>query len=222
MTTTISRPGLETSLLESAYAAVADGVAKGALASGVLAVATSEEVVRLEAFGPVATDSIFLIASITKPIFATSVMRLVERGHVLLNEPVARHVPEFGANGKQDVRLWHMLTHTSGLDETWFAQASGPQRWEWPSVVARACAAPLQFPPGSRYSYCNARSINRAPLTSRLWPRRRNRDLPVGRARIRPGLCVSDQSLEPGGHDAQARAERHDRRGQHLLKSPAG
>src|ERR1700730_9531447 len=76
--TTMARPGLDASLLDSAYAAVADGVASGTLASGVLAVATSDELVRLEAFGPVTTDSIFLIASITKPIFATSVLRLVE------------------------------------------------------------------------------------------------------------------------------------------------
>jgi CubicO group peptidase (beta-lactamase class C family) len=164
----LARPGLEASLLDSAYAAVADGVRTGALASGVLAVATSADLVRLEAFGPVATDSIFLIASITKPIFATSVMRLVERGLVALNEPVARHVPEFAANGKQDVRLWHMLTHTSGLDETWVAQASGPQRWEWPRIVARMCAAPLQFPPGSRYAYCNPPFFVMADMVRRL------------------------------------------------------
>jgi CubicO group peptidase (beta-lactamase class C family) len=153
--TTLARPGLETSLLDSACTAVADGVAKGALASAVLAVATSAELVRVEAVGPVATDSIFLIASITKPIFATTIMRLVERGYVGLNEPVASHIPEFAANGKQDVRLWHLLTHTSGLDDVWVDQASGPQRWEWPSVLARTCAAPLRFPPGSRYSYCS-------------------------------------------------------------------
>src|SRR5258708_36206721 len=109
MTTAMGGRGLETSLIESAYAAVAAGVASGALASGVLAVATSGEGVRLEAFGPVATDSIFLIASITKPIFATSVMRLVDRGHVLLNEPLAKHVPQFAANGKQDRPPWHTL-----------------------------------------------------------------------------------------------------------------
>ena len=73
-----------------------------------LAVANSEDMLRLEAFGPVTEDSIFLIASITKPIFATSLMRLVERGRMLLNEPVARIAPEFGANGKSDVRLWHL------------------------------------------------------------------------------------------------------------------
>ena len=164
----MARPGLETSLLESACAVVADGVARGALASGVLAVATSDEVVRLEAFGPVASDSIFLIASITKPIFATSVMRLVERGHAALNEPVARHIPEFAANGKQDVRLWHLLTHTSGLDEAWVLQASRSERLNWASLLERACAAPLQFPPGSRYSYSNSPFVVMAEIVRRL------------------------------------------------------
>jgi CubicO group peptidase (beta-lactamase class C family) len=143
-------------------------VAKGALASGVLAVATSDEVVRLEAFGPVATDSIFLIASITKPIFATSVMRLVERGHALLNEPIARHVPEFAANGKQDVRLWHLLTHTSGLDEASVMQAQGSERWEWASFLERTCAAPLKFLPGSRFSYCSPPFMVMADMVRRL------------------------------------------------------
>lgn len=82
-------------------------------------------------------------------------MRLVERGHLLLNDPVARHMPEFAANSKADVRLWHLLTHTSGLDQDWIAQLSEPERWQWPSVIARACAAPLEFPPGSRYAYCD-------------------------------------------------------------------
>ena len=106
-------------MLDAAYAAIADGVAGGGLPSGVLAVANADELQRLEAFGPVAADSIFLLASITKPIFATSVMRLVERGRVLLDEPIAGMIPEFAANGKGDVRLWHLLTHTSGLDEGW-------------------------------------------------------------------------------------------------------
>jgi CubicO group peptidase (beta-lactamase class C family) len=163
-----TRSGLESSLLDSAYSAVADGVASGALPSGVLAVATSDDMVRLESFGSVATDSIFLIASITKPIFATSVMRLVERGRILLNEPVVRHVPEFAANGKSDVRLWHLLTHTSGLDDQWFEQVHGRERLSWPSVVARACAAPLQFPPGSHYAYCNASFFVMADMVQRL------------------------------------------------------
>jgi serine-type D-Ala-D-Ala carboxypeptidase len=153
-------------MLDAAYATIAEEVGSGGLASGVLAVANADELLRLEAFGPVATDSIFLLASITKPIFATSVMRLVESGTVLLNDPVARVVPEFGANGKADVRLWHLLTHTSGLDEGWVNQGAG--RREWAEVVERACAAPLQFQPGARYAYCNASFIVMGEMVHRL------------------------------------------------------
>jgi serine-type D-Ala-D-Ala carboxypeptidase len=141
MITTV-RSGQETSMLDAAYAAIAEEVARGGLASGVLAVASADQVQRLEAFGPVTTDSIFLLASITKPIFATSLMRLVERGAVLLNDPVANVIPEFAANGKANVRLWHLLTHT--------------------------CAASLTFAPGTRYAYCNPSFIIMGEMVKRL------------------------------------------------------
>ena len=115
-------------MLDAAYAAIAEEVARGGLASGVLAVASADQLQRLEAFGPVTTDSIFLLASITKPIFATSLMRLVERGAVLLNDPVANVIPEFAANGKANVRLWHLLTHTSGRRGAWASPAAAAPR----------------------------------------------------------------------------------------------
>src|SRR5919202_888181 len=168
MTGSITRSKLDSALLDSAYAAIRQGVDNGALTSGVLAITTADEVLRLEAFGPVATDSVFLIASITKPIFATGVMRLVERGRILLNEPVAQTLPDFGVNGKGDVRLWHLLTHTSGLNEGWVELARGPERWEWSRWLARVCAAPLSFPPGTRYMYCNPTFTCMAGLVQRL------------------------------------------------------
>ncbi len=88
--------------------------------SPVLAVANGQEAVRCEGYGPhgpIGTDGIYLLASVSKPIVATAVMRLVERGKLLIDDPVVRYIPEFGVNGKQDVRIWHLLTHTSGLDE---------------------------------------------------------------------------------------------------------
>jgi serine-type D-Ala-D-Ala carboxypeptidase len=167
MITTV-RSGQETSMLDAAYAAIAEEVARGGLASGVLAVASADQVQRLEAFGPVTTDSIFLLASITKPIFATSLMRLVERGAVLLNDPVANVIPEFAANGKANVRLWHLLTHTSGLNEGWINLADGPERGQWARVVERTCAAPLTFAPGTRYAYCNPSFIIMGEMVKRL------------------------------------------------------
>jgi CubicO group peptidase (beta-lactamase class C family) len=62
-------------------------------------------------------DALFLVASITKPVTATAVMLLVERGIVGLQDRVADHLPEFGRNGKEEVRILHLLTHTSGLPD---------------------------------------------------------------------------------------------------------
>jgi CubicO group peptidase (beta-lactamase class C family) len=164
--TTPARP--DPTLLDAAFSVMAEGVASGALPSGVLAVATGAETVRLEAFGPAAPDSIFLLASITKPIFATGLMRLVERGRLLLNTPVAQLVPEFARAGKGDVRLWHLLSHTSGLDEAWVLGQAGPAPRSPERLLALACAAPLQFRPGSRYAYCNATFAVLAELIRRL------------------------------------------------------
>ena len=62
------------------------------------------------------TDTIFDLASLTKPVAtATSVMLLVERGLVRLGDPVARYLPEFAAAGKQNITVEHLLVHRSGL-----------------------------------------------------------------------------------------------------------
>lgn len=66
---------------------------------------------------PLREDALFLIASITKPVTATAVMLLVERGQLSLHDRVAEFVPAFAQNGKQDVRIIHLLTHTSGLPD---------------------------------------------------------------------------------------------------------
>ena len=62
-------------------------------------------------------DAMFLIASITKPVTATAVLLLVERGQLGLQDRVAEFVPAFAQNGKQDIRILHLLTHTSGLPD---------------------------------------------------------------------------------------------------------
>ena len=159
-------PAESVSSLDAAFRAIGEGVDNGRLPSGVLAIANARGLVRLEAFGPVATDSIFLIASITKPIFATGLLRLVERGRVLLNDRIADFLPRFAANGKQDVRLWHLLTHTSGLDETLLVPINRVTIWS--EMLERACDAVLLFPPGTRYNYCNASFLVMAELVEQL------------------------------------------------------
>jgi serine-type D-Ala-D-Ala carboxypeptidase len=65
--------------------------------------------------GPIDVTAIFPLASISKVIAATAVMVLVEDGLVGLNRPVADYLPQFVGEGKENVMVHHLLTHTSGL-----------------------------------------------------------------------------------------------------------
>ena len=65
---------------------------------------------------PMTLDTVFDVASLTKCLVtATAVMQLVEEGRLRLNDPVAQVIPEFAANGKQDITVRQLLTHFSGL-----------------------------------------------------------------------------------------------------------
>lgn len=150
-------------------------VEAGHLPSALLAVANREEILCCEAIGGrqgethPRKDSIFLLASITKPIIATAVLRLVEQGLILLHEPVANHWPEFAANNKEAVTLWHLLTHTSGLDESNLMHRDPSDRGPIADLEARRVAATfLGFSPGTRYRYCNAAFRVMAVLIERL------------------------------------------------------
>ncbi|MBN1911807.1 MAG: beta-lactamase family protein [Pirellulales bacterium] len=62
------------------------------------------------------TDTLFDLASVTKPIaMATSVMVLIERGKIELDQPVTKYVPEFRWNGKEGITVRQLLTHQGGL-----------------------------------------------------------------------------------------------------------
>src|SRR5262245_28128723 len=66
---------------------------------------------------PIRKDAMFLVASITKPVTVTAVMMLIERGELTLSDRVAKFVPRFGINGKEDIQVRHLMTHTSGLPD---------------------------------------------------------------------------------------------------------
>ena len=71
---------------------------------------------------PLTRGHLMLWLSSTKPVPAVAVAQLWERGLLELDDPVALHVPEFAANGKEGITLRHLLTHTAGirmLDTGW-------------------------------------------------------------------------------------------------------
>lgn len=120
---------------------------------------------------PVKSDSIFLIASMTKAITTTAALQLVERGKLTFDEPVSKHLPElaklnvlegFDKSGKpmlrpaaRPVALKHLLTHTSGFaydtwDETMLKYDALPGA---PAPGTVAPLTPLIFDPGTRWQY---------------------------------------------------------------------
>lgn len=87
-------------------------------------------------------DTLLPWFSCTKAVTAVAVAQLWERSRLGLDDPVADHLPEFGANGKAPVTIRHLLTHTGG-----FRTLSPPAdawRLEWDDLVARICASPVE------------------------------------------------------------------------------
>ena len=136
-------------------------VANHEIAGAVTLIARNGRIVHWEAIGwadveqqrPMQKDCLFQIASMTKPITATALMILVDRGKVRLDDPVSRYLPEFegitvkGEPLTRPVTVQHLLTHTSGL--------TGSQRTEvtLQATVERLAKGGLSFQPSERWNY---------------------------------------------------------------------
>jgi CubicO group peptidase (beta-lactamase class C family) len=146
-------------------AAMQECIAKQEVAGVVTLVATRDKVLYLEAAGladigtkaPMRTDSIYWIASMTKPITATAVLMLQEEGKLSVDDAVAKYLPELGdlktAKGKSaKLTLRHLWTHTSGMSEATTAQYKTAHSLA--DLIPFYVGKPLKFEPGSRREYC--------------------------------------------------------------------
>ena len=117
--------------------------------------------------GPAITlDSVFPIASMSKPMTAAIVLALAERGLIGINEPVALTLPEL-AEDHGDVLVFNLLTHTSGWHEDDQAAALDagidtalatlPVGWDPLThiMLASGWAVPRRYPTDEMMSYCN-------------------------------------------------------------------
>lgn len=111
-------------------------------------------------------DTIFDLASLTKVVATTTaVMQLVEDGKVRLNEPVAKYIPEFSQNDKQDITIRQLLTHFSGLTE----DLDLTERWQGRETALKmAYAEKPIFPPGSRFLYSDINFITLGALVEQV------------------------------------------------------
>jgi CubicO group peptidase (beta-lactamase class C family) len=128
-----------------------------------IAVAAGNRLVWSQGFGladaendvPARANTVYRIASISKPIAATAVMQLAERGRVNIDDPVQKYVRTFPPKGDQTVTVRHLLTHTSGIRHYRAAgEMESRDRYESIEDALRIFKDdPLLFAPGTKYSY---------------------------------------------------------------------
>jgi uncharacterized protein YbbC (DUF1343 family)/CubicO group peptidase (beta-lactamase class C family) len=115
---------------------------------------------------PMTTDTIFDLASLTKVIATTTaVMQLVQKGEIRVNDPVAKYIPEFGQNGKEEITVRELLTHYSGLPE----DLDLSQPWQGrESALRLAYDEKPVYPPGARFLYSDINFIVLGALVERV------------------------------------------------------
>ena len=96
------------------------------------------------------------VASISKVYTAGMLMRLVEEGELTLNTPVRLILPEFTGDGRDDVRMRHVVTHSAGLTyESPEMEARLTAHTPMHDLIAEAIKSPLLFRPGSELRYAD-------------------------------------------------------------------
>jgi CubicO group peptidase (beta-lactamase class C family) len=106
-------------------------------------------------FGKAASgDAMFLLGSISKPINVTAVMTLFDQGKFRLDDRVKKFLPAFTVDGRDDVTIRHLLTHTSGLPDQ-LANNNDLRKRHAPltEFAEQTIRTRLDFAPGTKYQY---------------------------------------------------------------------
>jgi CubicO group peptidase (beta-lactamase class C family) len=166
-------------------------VKEGITPSLVVLVARRGIIVLHEAFGklrseanapPVDPDSVFALASLTKPVTATLTLTLVEDGLLGLNRPVIDYIPEACGEGVQEVLVHHCLTHTTGFRDDnviprllmgWGKSDDLPPRDPTQHPILHEAShltrdVPISTPPGEQMCYCNHNYETLAEIVRRV------------------------------------------------------
>jgi CubicO group peptidase (beta-lactamase class C family) len=144
---------------------VEEEIAKGNFPGAVVLVGQKEDIMYWQAFGdkiidpcqePADRNTIYDLASMTKPIAtATSIMILRDRNQIQLDDYVSKYLPAFACNGKEQVRIEHLLTHTSGLpaytSATELAKQYGSPCPD--KVIEKICSLKALSKPGEEFRY---------------------------------------------------------------------
>ncbi len=131
------------------------GLALAVIDHGNVIVAQGYGYANLEHQVPVITDTVFQSGSVGKQFTSTAVMLFVQEGKLALDDPITRYLPEAPPEWAA-IRIRHLLTHTSGIRDYGYEASYDTRRAVTEADLVRmACAQPLEFQPGERYSYSN-------------------------------------------------------------------
>lgn len=145
------------------------------ISGAVMLVANKDRVLHLSAVGTsdlatgrtMATDDIFWIASMTKPVTAVAIAILVDDGKLAFDDPVEKYLPEFRQQWQtteksaerrvlvkqtRPITIRELLTHTSGLGEYPVTEP----HWSLSEMTKMIAREPLRFAPGSQWGYSTA------------------------------------------------------------------
>lgn len=162
--------GMSAAVLKQAVALYEKAVADDELRGVVLLVARRGKVILHQPLGwrdkdrnlPMEKDTLFHVASNTKPVVATAALMLVEEGKLDLDAPVGKYLPAFANDKCKDIKVRHLLSHTSGfriptifLEPLLMKSAEHPAAPSLRLEVDRFAAIGPKEKPGTTYAYNN-------------------------------------------------------------------
>jgi CubicO group peptidase (beta-lactamase class C family) len=182
--------------LRPAHDLIERAVSAGQVNAAVLHVQAGHQT-DLRAFGRARPGTVFLLASITKPITAAAVMSLVEAGKLSLDDPAQKYVPELAGPDRARITVRMLLDHSSGLpdmppDNKELRARHAPLA----DFLTSAAQVPLLFSPGSAVRYQSMGFLAAGTIVERIG------GLPLRehlRTRLFAPLGMNDTSLGLGG-----------------------
>jgi len=168
------------------------------VSAAAIIVVKNGSIVLHEGFGKAKPDTIFLLASITKPVTAAALMILVERGKISLNDPASVYLPELKGDQRELIRVRDLLSHTSGLPDM-LPENISLRRAHAPlsDFVKQAFTTPLLYPPRTDFRYQSMGILLAAEIVERVTGKRL-RDFE--KTEIFDPLGMKDSFLGLGGH----------------------
>jgi CubicO group peptidase (beta-lactamase class C family) len=157
--------GMDGAKIEQGVKLYRDAVDRDDIRGAVLMVARHGRIILLEAIGwkhrgyrlPMEKDTLFRMASNTKPVIATAILMLEEQGKLLVDDAAGKHLESFKSWRSHTVTIAHLLSHSSGLRINTifypFEAKDGPPSLG--AAVAKFGAEGPMFEPGTTYSYSN-------------------------------------------------------------------